>query len=93
MMIIDLIDELDLIDGINKHVTGLDKSNKEDIQQLLETAAQQAHEEEWLALNLWLTQISQDITLPLPEIKQALTSQWQGSRELTPELSQNLFPE
>lgn len=88
MMIIDLIDELDLIEGIHKQVSGLTKDR--DMTQLLQAAALQANNEQWQQLNLWLTQISKDTNLLLPEIKVALCSGWQGDRALSPELTHNL---
>ncbi|KJZ10990.1 hypothetical protein OA92_02285 [Marinomonas sp. SBI22] len=90
MMIIDLIDELDIIEGIHQRVPNLDKKDPADMSELLQSAAQTANEEEWAALNLWLGEVCQDITLLLPEIKQALCSQWQGERALTDELASKL---
>lgn len=90
MMIIDLIDELDIIEGIQQRVPNLDKSEPADMGQLLKSAALTANEEEWAALNVWLAEVSKDITLLLPEIKQALCSKWQGERALTDELANNL---
>ncbi|OUR68543.1 hypothetical protein A9Q77_09200 [Marinomonas sp. 42_23_T18] len=94
MMIIDLIDELDVIEGIHKQVPSLsldeNLAKEQNISQLLQAATKQAETEQWLQLNLWLTQITQDLSILLPEIKQALCSGWQGDRELTPELTHNL---
>jgi len=94
MMIIDLIDELDVIEAIHKQVPSLllDESlgKEQSISQLLELAKKQADTEQWLQLNLWLTQITQDLSILLPEIKEALCSGWQGDRELTQALTHNL---
>ncbi len=92
MMIIDLIDELDVIEGIHKHVASLGAEQNKDhnISQLLQLASSQANDEEWQALNTWLVQITQDISILLPEIKQALLSDWQGDKALSPELAHNL---
>lgn len=89
-MIIDLIDELDVIEGIHQRISGLDKTEKEEIGQLLEQAANTANDEQWQQLDSWLVQISQDISILLPEIKQALCNGWQGNRALSPELISNL---
>lgn len=89
-MIIDLIDELDVIEGIHKHVSGLDKTENEDVSRLLKNAAKKANDEQWQQLNIWLVQISQDISILLPEIRHALGSGWQGDRILSPELVTNL---
>lgn len=94
MMIIDLIDELDVIEAIHKQVPNLsldeNLGKEQSISQLLQLARKQADPEQWLQLNLWLTQITQDLSILLPEIKQALCSGWQGDRELTEALTHNL---
>lgn len=92
MMIIDLIDELDVIEGIHKQVPSLTSQNTQalTIKALLELATQQATSDEWQNLNLWLQKITQDISILLPEIKQALTSHWQGDRSLSPELAKQI---
>ena len=87
-MIVDLLDELDIIEGIHKQVPGLTKS--QDISLLLQAAKDNASQEQWQRLDLWLVAVSQDVSILLPEIKQALCSGWQGDREISPELQKNL---
>ncbi len=88
MMIVDLLDELDIIEGIHKQVPDLTKS--QDIKPLLEAARDTANQEQWQQLDLWLVTVSKDMSILLPEIKHALCSGWQGDREISSELQHNL---
>lgn len=87
MMLSDLVDETDFIGGLNQHIIDLNWQDESDLIGALNAAQTKASDAEWQALTLWLQDISSQWQLLLPEIQQALTSDWQQDRPLPAELT------
>lgn len=82
MMISDLVDQQDFLEGLCQKVQTLHWHNEEDLLGALTAAADTATDDEWSNLAQWINELVHNWTLLLPEIQHALQQNWHSQRPL-----------
>lgn len=90
MMISDLIDQVDFLEGLNARVPSLNWRDEFDLPGALRQAATLCDDAQWQTLNSWLEELTQDMQLLLPEIQSALREDWTEGKQLTSLLQHRL---